>query len=152
MTDKPLYELMHDADLNTTTPVYDHTRAQRIALLHKALDWLDANPDKHIAGTLAEDGEGNTVEPDAPEAQCWCVLGRMVVEGNLEPATIFATDTDETDKNFYPTLDQYTKPFTEQNTCSVIFAMADAWSALGPTQMKRNRDDLRIRFPLEPAE
>lgn len=30
--------------------------------------------------------------------------------------------------------------------------MADASSALGPAQLKRNRDDLRARFPLEPAE
>ncbi len=152
MTDKPLYELMHDDDLNTTTPIYNHTRAQRVALLHKALDWLDANPDKHISGTLAKDSEGHTVEPDAPEAQCWCVLGRMVVEGGLEIATFFVPDTGEINKSFYPTLDQYTKPFTEQNTCSIIFAMADASSALGPAQLKRNRDDLRVRFPLEPAE
>lgn len=152
MTDKPLYELMHDDDLNTTTPIYDHTRAQRIALLHKALDWLDANPDKHISGTLAENSDGETVEPNSEEAVCFCVLGRMVVEGNLEAAILFSDDAAQTDKNFYPTLDQYTKPFTEQNSCSIIFTMADASSALGSAQMKRNRDDLRIRFPLEPAE
>ncbi len=152
MTDTPDFEMVHDEDLNTTTPIYDHTRAQRIALMHKALDWLDANPDKHISGTLAENSDGETVEPNSEEAVCFCVLGRMVVEGNLEAAILFSDDAAQTDKNFYPTLDQYTKPFTEQNSCSIIFTMADASSALGSAQMKRNRDDLRIRFPLEPVE
>lgn len=152
MTDTPDFEMVHDEDLNTTTPIYDHTRAQRIALMHKALDWLDANPDKHISGTLAENSDGETVEPNSEEAVCFCVLGRMVVEGNLEAAILFSDDAAQTDKNFYPTLDQYTKPFTEQNSCSIIFTMADALSALGSAQMKRNRDDLRIRFPLEPVE
>ena len=142
------YTIMNDLDFNTAIPIYDHTTEQRIALLHKALDWLDANPDKHITGTLAEDENGKSVEPDSPDAQCWCVLGRMVVEGGLATSRFATEDPADCGISFYPTLDHYTKPFTDANTCSVIFGMADASSALGPAQLQRNRNDLRARYPL----
>jgi len=49
-----------------------------------ATTWLRANPTKHIAGSLAVDKEGKDCSPNAPEAECFCMLGRISHELNLD--------------------------------------------------------------------
>lgn len=154
MTDTPDYTIHHDRDLNTDVPIYDHTRAQRIGLLHKALDWLDANPEKHTFGALAEDQHGKSVEPNDPAATCWCVLGRMVVEGALAPSRIRTPEVEAVHQTFYPTLDYYTQPFTGVKTCSIIHQTADHNAMLTetsqiPSLLQNNRDALRSLYPME---
>ena len=50
----------------------------------RAADWLEANPTKHVARSLAIDADGNKVAPDDPTAECFCALGRLAVELGLE--------------------------------------------------------------------
>ena len=72
-------------------------------LINRALDWLEANPDNHIIGMMASiDGEIAT-HPTDPNATCWCALGRIAYELNLEspdPANGELTDP-------YTELDKY---------------------------------------------
>lgn len=68
----------------TTTP-----RIQRA--IADAINWLRANPDRHIRGELAVDAEGRCCMPNAPEAECFCVLGRIAKELDI---------------NYYPSSDK----------------------------------------------
>lgn len=49
----------------------------------RAADWLAANPDKHIARSLAIDADGVKVPPTSDKAECFCALGRFARELNL---------------------------------------------------------------------
>lgn len=51
--------------------------------ISNALGWLAANPERHIAGTLAVDLKGKPCLPNDPKAECFCVLGRISKELNL---------------------------------------------------------------------
>jgi hypothetical protein len=68
------------------------TELNRTAIL-AAADWLEANPDKHISGDLAQDADGNVVSPLDPEADCFCAMGRLIVESggplNLNTMQVF---------------------------------------------------------------
>lgn len=58
------------------------------AALRRAADWLQANPDKHISGHLAEDAKHRPLpSPFDPKAECFCAFGRYMVELG-EPARI----------------------------------------------------------------
>lgn len=59
------------------------TRPLVLEAFCKAADWLEANPDKHTKGVMARDAEGTRVEPNAPEATCFCMYGRMLHELGL---------------------------------------------------------------------
>ena len=48
-----------------------------------AADWLEANPDRHIAGYLAADKQGARCTPLDPDAACFCGVGRVAKELNL---------------------------------------------------------------------
>jgi hypothetical protein len=50
----------------------------------RAADWLEANPDKHIAGSLAIDVLGQRCSPTSPLAECFCALGRIALEANVD--------------------------------------------------------------------
>ncbi len=52
--------------------------------VRRAIDWLRANPDRHIKENLAVDSDGNVCSPIAPYAQCFCVLGRIAKEMDLK--------------------------------------------------------------------
>lgn len=54
----------------------------RNALL-SAADWLEANPDKHIASFLSVDKNGKTVPPTSKNAVCFCGVGRVCKELDL---------------------------------------------------------------------
>ncbi len=49
-----------------------------------ACDWLEENRDNHITGALAKTASGKTCRPNSPEASCYCVLGRISHELNLD--------------------------------------------------------------------
>lgn len=52
-----------------------------------AVKWLRENPDKHIAGTFAKDETGWSVDPNKPEAACFCAYGRFLKELDMEDRT-----------------------------------------------------------------
>jgi hypothetical protein len=45
-----------------------------------AADWLEANPERHTTSYLALDSQGRTCNPDDPDAQCFCGVGRVAKE------------------------------------------------------------------------
>lgn len=49
-----------------------------------AADWLENNRDRHIVGRAAVDSTGNLCEPSNPDAQCFCAIGRIAKELELE--------------------------------------------------------------------
>lgn len=53
----------------------------------RAADWLEANRDKHITIQLALTTEGEIVTPTDPKADCFCALGRLAKELNLDAST-----------------------------------------------------------------
>jgi hypothetical protein len=58
------------------------TRDQILDAALKAADWLEANHNRHIAGTLALNSEGRTTDPASGDAQCFCMVGRITKELN----------------------------------------------------------------------
>jgi len=49
----------------------------------RAADWLEANPANHIARHLALDARGVEVRPTDPNATCFCAIGRLGKELEL---------------------------------------------------------------------
>lgn len=137
------YEEMEDG---VRVPCYIYTRAERVAVLHKALDWLDANPDKHITGTLAEDAKGEDVSPIDPTAECFCILGRMVIEGKLAPALEPDENGQLCGDDYYRTLNIYMALL--DTTATQLFNMNDCGvGVLTPEQLAKNRERIRKAFP-----
>ena len=62
----------------------------------RALDWLEENPDKHIADSYALTKDGYVCDPNEPEADCFCVVGRIAHELGQE---IFETEDQMGDHN-----------------------------------------------------
>lgn len=58
----------------------------------RALIWLRENPEKHITGSLAVTKEGLGCAPNDPEAECFCVLGRISHELDTDNYPIYASD------------------------------------------------------------
>jgi len=56
------------------------THAQAAGILHRAADWLEANPDRHTTGALARTKEGQLCDPTGPDAYCFCAVGRIQYE------------------------------------------------------------------------
>lgn len=54
-----------------------------IEAFNRALDWLEANPDKHITRDLAQNKHGRIVWPTRKTADCFCALGRFAKEMDL---------------------------------------------------------------------
>lgn len=52
----------------------------------RAADWLEANPDKHIAEYFALDVDGNMVEPLDERACYFCAVGRLIREVGCIPS------------------------------------------------------------------
>ncbi len=51
--------------------------------IRNAVTWLRANPDRHITGDLAQRIDHTPVAANAPDAHCFCVLGRISHELGL---------------------------------------------------------------------
>lgn len=84
----------------TTLPIA--TNEEKIATLHRTLDWLEANPDKATRGQLARDAEGDACDPHYPEAVCFCFIGRLVVEADIKRPSYFGTYSDGVEAWFEP--------------------------------------------------
>jgi len=105
--------------------------------LKRALDWLDANPDKHIRKALALSAATNgrwEVSPTDPKATCFCVIGRFAKEmGHISP------------ENYWPSYTDYCEPLISEK---VIEGAHDLWQIndkeLLPLQAAR--DLIRERF------
>jgi hypothetical protein len=55
----------------------NHLRKQ----IDKALNWLEANPQRHITGTMATTGpDGMAIDANSPGATCFCAMGRILHE------------------------------------------------------------------------
>lgn len=52
-------------------------------LLRKSIDWLRANPDRHITGSLAVDEKGKVCDPTSEGAHCFCMLGRLARDAGV---------------------------------------------------------------------
>lgn len=61
-----------------------HTPAEVHATVMGAIDWLEANPDKHVRRNWALDDKGRATTPGDPKATCFCVLGRIAHDIGLE--------------------------------------------------------------------
>lgn len=59
------------------------TNDEKITILHRTLDWLEAHPERAIRGAMAKDAEGDHCLPFDPEATCFCFVGRLSVEADL---------------------------------------------------------------------
>lgn len=57
------------------------------AAMLAAVNWLRENPDKHIRGTFAKNEKGGYVDPNHPEAVCFCAYGRFLKELDLDDRT-----------------------------------------------------------------
>lgn len=55
-------------------------REEKIEVVYRTLDWMDANPAKTTTGAPARDAHGKQCRPYREEAKCFCFLGRLIVE------------------------------------------------------------------------
>lgn len=61
----------------------EHRR--RFLIVKGALDWLEANPDKHIGGALAkEKAGGKDVSVQSEQADCFCAIGRIAHDAGFD--------------------------------------------------------------------
>ncbi|MGN6819447.1 MAG: hypothetical protein ACTHJR_12325 [Sphingomonas sp.] len=60
------------------------TNAEAKAAALRAADWLEANPDRHVRGLLAATQKGYEVKPLDREAECFCALGRLAKEADID--------------------------------------------------------------------
>lgn len=59
------------------------TKDDRYAIMERAIDWLDENPERAIMGALARTEDGRATDPRDPAATCFCFLGRLCIEADL---------------------------------------------------------------------
>ena len=61
----------------------EHKR--RFLIVEGALNWLEANPDKHIGGALAkEKAGGKVVSVQSEQAGCFCAIGRIAHDAGFD--------------------------------------------------------------------
>lgn len=61
----------------------EHKR--RALIVKGALDWLEANPDKHIGGALAKEKlGGKVVSVQSEQADCFCAIGRIAHDAGFD--------------------------------------------------------------------
>ena len=53
------------------------------ALVMESLDWLEANPARHITGKYANDKNQHATAPTSPSACQFCFVGRVMKDANL---------------------------------------------------------------------
>lgn len=54
------------------------------AILLRTARWLLDNPEKHIRASLAVNNEGEARHPNAPDATCFCAVGRLALEAGFK--------------------------------------------------------------------
>lgn len=61
----------------------DPSPAEKIAILRRTADWLEANPEKALRGSLAQNDKLLARLPSDADATCFCFVGRLVVEAGI---------------------------------------------------------------------
>lgn len=61
----------------------NHTPAETFEVSMRALDWLEAHPDRHVKRRYATDIVGRSCNPESPRAFCFCALGRITREAGI---------------------------------------------------------------------
>lgn len=69
------------------------TKEAAKAAVLRALDWLEANPDRHATGNMAYDEYGNVVSVLDRYAYCFCTLGRIAKECNITDERKWTVDS-----------------------------------------------------------
>lgn len=59
------------------------TNDEKIAIMNRTVDWLEANPDNAIRGAMAKDKHGNHCSPFDPRATCFCFVGRLALNADV---------------------------------------------------------------------
>lgn len=117
----------------------EQTNDERLHHIHDALDWLEANPDKHIKSMLARiSRHGYEVSPLSPVATCFCALGRIAKESGAKDTSFTGIEGFLTD---------YLFPLGV--TKRMVFDRNDFASA-SPSGMKAGLDQIRSLFPPRP--
>lgn len=57
--------------------------SDKLAILYRTIDWMDAHPDNLLMGMAAENDLHEPVPPRSSEATCFCFIGRLCVEADL---------------------------------------------------------------------
>lgn len=89
--------------------------------INNTADFIKEHPEKWESGQLATDASGQGVDPQSDKAVCWCALGRIVKELEIEPADVlteneleeFDLSDDERCAYYYPALDKIGIPTDE---------------------------------------
>lgn len=61
----------------------DITNDEKIAIMNRTVDWLEAHPEQAIRGAMAKDISGNHCLPFDEDAVCFCFVGRLAVEAGI---------------------------------------------------------------------
>ncbi len=120
-------------------PALYQTDHERLHHIHDALDWLEANPDKHIKNRLALSARGGPeVSPIDPSATCFCALGRIAKESGVQDISYAGIEM---------FLTEYLYPF--KVTKRMVFDRND-FAAASRAGMKAGLDQIRSIFPPRP--
>lgn len=119
----------------------DQNDDERLHHIHDALDWLEANPDKHIKNVLARKARNSyEVSPLHPSATCFCALGRIAKESGAQNESYASIDS---------FLTEYLFPF--QVTKRMVFDRND-FSSPSRAGMKAGLNLIRGLFPPRPEK
>lgn len=66
--------------MTTITP---EEKISHLDAIVRAINWLEAHPENHIAYQLAQDDNGFYTEPTGEHAVCFCALGRIIKEAQI---------------------------------------------------------------------
>lgn len=58
-------------------------KTRRLDAIVRALDWLEKNPERHAAHTMAADADGRYTDPVGEHAVRFCALGRIIKEADI---------------------------------------------------------------------
>lgn len=79
---------MPQGQATTMKPHAIHTPAEVHAVVMGAIDWLEANPERHVRRNWALTEQGHVTTPGDPKATCFCILGRIAHDIGLEIANL----------------------------------------------------------------
>lgn len=68
------------------------TPTEKLALLYRTLDWLEAHPDRAIMNNEATTHYGSTCDPLSNLAHCFCFIGRLQKETGVASTTSYFSD------------------------------------------------------------
>lgn len=75
--------------------------SEKIVVIERTLDWMDAHPEKTITGTLARCVSDGRCRPQHERADSFCFLGRLIVEAGPEEKLTTNTALERWFEDFY---------------------------------------------------